>query len=390
MSFGHSKDAYFALDDLDGSIQNISSVLRSAGGLVGSTARSPTPVFGTHVRRQVKGRRDGGPIALAGGWQAAGGTFVHAKETRILFDTVALHGYLNSGTFRRSVGLPATTVFGKNWIPRGVVGRMDGGVSFSGLFDGDANAIDAQFRTAMDQDAGVLVSVGYAGFALGSLVDIVRVVQGNYQITTPEGDVAGVSGDFENDDRADMGVSLHDHTAEVSTGTVNYTSVDETEQTTEGWVAFLHVSAFSGWTSVNIKIQDSADNSAWADLTGAAFASVSGATKERLEGAATATVRRYVRAVATMNGASGSITFQVTLARRGYAYGSAGTYRHMTGLYGRAASSTFQYGPQGSASGKRRVTGESRLESLETQFADDLVMWNANLVTDDTLTFDTF
>jgi len=188
-----------------------------------------------------------------------------------------------------------------------------------------------------------------------------------------------------------MGVSLHDHSAETVLGTTNYASVDETDvSTAEGWVAFLHVSAFSGWTNATIKLQDSADNAAFADITGATFAVVTGATKERLEGAATAVVRRYVRAVCTTTGVSGSVTFQVTLARRGYAYGAAGSYRHMTGLYGKAATSTFEYGPQGNASGKRRVTGECRLESLETSFSDDLVQWAASLVTDDALTENTF
>src|SRR6187551_178774 len=70
-----------------------------------------------------------------------------------------------------------------------------------------------------------------------------------------------------------------------------------------GWAAYLHVFAFTG-TSITLKIQDSADNSVWADLSGATFAAVSGAgpyAGQRITAGqtSTATVRRYVRAVST-------------------------------------------------------------------------------------------
>lgn len=67
-----------------------------------------------------------------------------------------------------------------------------------------------------------------------------------------------------------------------------------------GWAAYLHVFAFTG-TSVTIKIQDSADGSTWADLSGATFAAATGATSERISdgSASTATVRRYARVVSS-------------------------------------------------------------------------------------------
>lgn len=65
-----------------------------------------------------------------------------------------------------------------------------------------------------------------------------------------------------------------------------------------GWVAFLHVLAFTG-TSVTVTLQDSADNSSFTSLTGGSFAAATGRGKERIAGAADATVRRYVRAITT-------------------------------------------------------------------------------------------
>jgi hypothetical protein len=67
-----------------------------------------------------------------------------------------------------------------------------------------------------------------------------------------------------------------------------------------GWSAFLHVTAFTG-TSVTVKIQDSADASAWLDLASATFTAATAIGAQRITTAysSTATVRRYVRVVTT-------------------------------------------------------------------------------------------
>lgn len=82
-----------------------------------------------------------------------------------------------------------------------------------------------------------------------------------------------------------------------------------------GWSAFLHVTAFTG-TSITVKIQDSADNSAFTDLAGATFTAVTAAGAAQRIGTAygsTATVRRYVRIVST--GTFSNATFFVNFVR---------------------------------------------------------------------------
>lgn len=81
-----------------------------------------------------------------------------------------------------------------------------------------------------------------------------------------------------------------------------------------GWAMYLHVFAFTG-TSVTVKVQDSADNSAWLDLSGATFAAATGVSSQRVSTAATstATVRRYVRLVST--GTFSSAQFAVNFVR---------------------------------------------------------------------------
>lgn len=117
------------------------------------------------------------------------------------------------------------------------------------------------------------------------------------------------------EDAVDFGVSLHALGAE--TGTANGTSVDNATSSANGGVAHLHVTAIAGAApSVVIKVQHSTDDSAWGDLTGAAFTAATAATKQRLEVAAGTTVNRYLRGVATFGGTTTSITFQLSFARR--------------------------------------------------------------------------
>ncbi len=86
----------------------------------------------------------------------------------------------------------------------------------------------------------------------------------------------------------------------TQTGAGNGTALDfGAVSTSFGWSAYLHVLAFTG-TSVTVTINDSADNSSFALLTGATFTAATGRTAERIQSAsATATVRRYVRITTT-------------------------------------------------------------------------------------------
>jgi hypothetical protein len=93
----------------------------------------------------------------------------------------------------------------------------------------------------------------------------------------------------------------------------NGASVDFTDVTTAfGWQAWLHVFAFAG-TSVTVTIQDSADDAAFANLTGGAFTAATGVTSQRLEGGRTATVRRYLRAITS--GTFSNAVFAVVFTR---------------------------------------------------------------------------
>ena len=106
----------------------------------------------------------------------------------------------------------------------------------------------------------------------------------------------------------------------TDTAATNGTSYDFGAATSFGFQAYLHVNAFTG-TDVTIKLQDSADNSSFTDITSGAFTAVTGATPlaQRIAVGGTATVRRYVRVVTVTTGGFTSATFAVMLVKNGQA-----------------------------------------------------------------------
>jgi hypothetical protein len=96
-----------------------------------------------------------------------------------------------------------------------------------------------------------------------------------------------------------------------TTGT-NGTGFDGAASTSFGAQFYLQMTAVVG-TSCTVKIQDSADNSSWADLSGAAFSAVLAGTVSAQRIAVTGTVRRYLRAVSS--GTFSSASFAVLAVR---------------------------------------------------------------------------
>lgn len=89
-------------------------------------------------------------------------------------------------------------------------------------------------------------------------------------------------------------------------------SIDNAAATTFGLQAYLQVESITG-TSVTVKLQDSANDSVWADVTGAAFTAATARGAQRLATANDATVRRYLRVVSS--GTFTSAVFSVHVTR---------------------------------------------------------------------------
>lgn len=82
-----------------------------------------------------------------------------------------------------------------------------------------------------------------------------------------------------------------------------------------GGQAYLQVTALTG-TDITVKIQDSADNVTYADVSGLTFAQTTAAhTFQRISISNTSTIRRYVRATTVTTGGFTSCTFAVVLMK---------------------------------------------------------------------------
>lgn len=97
------------------------------------------------------------------------------------------------------------------------------------------------------------------------------------------------------------------------TATANGTGVDVTDY--EGMAEVMLDSAAGTGTSPtqDVKLQDSADNSTFADITGATFTQVTTTASQQKISVDLSKARRYVRAVTTIGGTTPSFTFAVSI-----------------------------------------------------------------------------
>ena len=101
----------------------------------------------------------------------------------------------------------------------------------------------------------------------------------------------------------------------TDTAATNGTGIDTTASASFGAQAYLQAFAMVG-TDVTVKIQDSADNVSFADVSGLAFTQLTaGRTAERLATANNATIRRYLRAVTVTTGGFSSLAFAVVIVK---------------------------------------------------------------------------
>ena len=233
----------------------------------------------------------------------------HGRNTTVVFNSTNLTGFLRVADYSHDTELNDATTFGSGWRTF-VAGLNDATLDFEGFYDPDLTQLNA----ALGTDSGVLTHSAGAGAAIGDLADLFSVTGTNLARSSPVGDVVKFSWTVQSEDTVGLGYILHPLGADTNTTTG--AERDDTAATTTGWTAHLHVTAVTGGSWV-VKLQDAAVSNTYSDVSGGAFAAATGATQERLASATGATLRRYVRYVATRTGGSAgdSITFLLALAR---------------------------------------------------------------------------
>lgn len=239
-------------------------------------------------------------------------TFRHGKDSRLLLAEVPFSGFIRSWEHSSEIELADTTVLGDGghrWIP----GLENGTLTLDGLVDNDADAggQDATLDGALGAAAGSYITAAPEGLALGRRIITIEARESKYAIASPVADAVSFNSEWKAEGRVDVGVALHDLTAQTTTS--DGSNVDNTTSTANGGIGVLHVTAATGTTpTLDVKIQHSVDNSVWVDLI--TFTQATAATSERLTVAGT--VNRHLRAIWTIAGTTPSFTFAAAFARR--------------------------------------------------------------------------
>lgn len=236
----------------------------------------------------------------------------HGRSAVILFGALDLSGYLHGSGMEVDVANADSTTFVNAGWESNLAGMAGAVLSFDGYSDITATAT---LTTALQSDSGVLSYCPGGGSAIGDRARLVAVTATGYG----ESPSADATSPFSWAVGSQSPVAFGDvlHPLAEDTNTTTGSSRDDSAATSTGWVAHLHVTAVDGGSWV-VKLEDSANNSAWSDVSGGAFTAATGATSQRLvSSSTTADLRRYVRYTATRTGGTGGdgVTFFLAYAR---------------------------------------------------------------------------
>lgn len=236
--------------------------------------------------------------------------FKHGRNTVVLVDQYNLSAYLNGSDLDAEVDVPPTTTYGATGVRRQIVGLKDGGLALQGLHDAVAGGSQAVLTAIFGSATASVVTRGVEGTAIGAPADLVSGREKSLKSGSPVDGVVPISAEMTADGGVDFGKFHHALGAETATG--NSTSIDGLAATTNGGVGHIHATALSGTPTLDATIQDSADDSAFADIV--TFTQLTAAGKQRVE--ITGNVRQYTRDRHVIGGGSPSITYSSAFARR--------------------------------------------------------------------------
>lgn len=232
-----------------------------------------------------------------------------------LRSNIYVDGYNISGDYQaigRMNGGPAaivTTGIDKEAVER-LGGQRDGNLDATTYFNPDTDHSHLVLSPMPLTDR----IISYFHLPSGETFSLVAK-QGNYDPTrAADGSLTVAVNSMANNYGAEWG---HDMTSgpRTDTAATNGASYDTSASKSFGLQAWLHVFSFTG-TDATVKIQDSADNSAWADLASGAFTQITSAPgAQRIQTARNATVRRYLRVVTVTTGGFSSLVFAVSVTK---------------------------------------------------------------------------
>ena len=184
----------------------------------------------------------------------------------------------------------------------------DGSLVITSNFMGDSTGLEwGELVTSAAQDfasaaASTGADLGTTGLAVSitssSVANPTHIITATAHgmVTGDSVTIAGHSGSSPsiNGSYTIIRVSDTEYTIPVNVATGGTGGTSTKTSTDFGLAAYLHVLSLASGTAT-VTLQDSADNSSYANLTGGAFTAITAATSQRITTAITAITRRYVR-----------------------------------------------------------------------------------------------
>jgi len=238
--------------------------------------------------------------------------FKTAQSSKVIVGQVPFTGYLRQFSLDSTMDVHDVTSLADT-SKAFIVGQDTATLDLGLILDTDTTANGLVDRAHNWKSSTPLpVTYGPEGLAALAPVLLVAAYEGQYSTSSSVSGTVDASISAQVDGWTDAGYSLEDVSAVTIDG--NGTARDLTAASSNGGVACLHVTAFSGLTSNDITIEHSVDGStSWATLV--TFTQVTGVTSERVVVPVATTIRRHLRVVDNVTG-SGSCTRQVSFARR--------------------------------------------------------------------------
>lgn len=231
--------------------------------------------------------------------------FAPGHKARLLLGDFSLSAKFTDMSIPYTVDMHDVTTPADNGVKRFIAGLYGGDTAtIQGFVDVDLAGEAAAWTTAQP------LTYGPFGIATSANVLMIDTLRAGYEVGSQVAGVNSFTLTGQVDGLADLGVSLTDLTA-FTTDTTG-TAVDGGAASSGGGVAHLHVTAYSGFTDVNVTVEGSANGtSGWATV--ATFAQFTGTTSERVE--VSGSVARHLRVNVDVDG-TGSTTLHVSFARR--------------------------------------------------------------------------
>jgi len=229
---------------------------------------------------------------------------IHGRNTDIYFEEFDLNADMNNVVIDTSIDTAEVTSFGDTYkeFVEGVAGF---GLSIDAFWNGASDAFDEESFTEI-AGSPVIVSVFPESDTIGNKGYSGHMIINGHSINAPVGGAVtlSVSGEGHQELSRVTVLDKDTMTADGQSASTDFGAAGSSKIT-----GYLHVTAFSGFSNVDIAIQESSDNGAgdaWADAVN--FTAVTGVTSERKQ--STSAGERYLRVDVDVTG-TGSITFLV-------------------------------------------------------------------------------